>query len=124
MAANDIIIRIVGEDKFTPVMKNTQASIQNLGRSISGIGQTMTMGITMPIVGMGGAAVLAASNFEESMNKTKVVFGDAAGAIIAFSKTAALNLGLTQQQALEATGTFGNLFSTMGLGLPEAARQP
>lgn len=121
MGANDIIIRIIGQDMLTPALKNAQTSLGNIGSSLSNIGRGLTMGITAPIVGAGTASVLAASNLEESMNKTKVVFGEAAVAVTAFADTAALKLGMSKQQALEATGTFGNLFSTMGIGLTDSA---
>jgi phage-related protein len=58
-------------------------------------------------------AVTQASDLSESASKVNVVFGDAAGAVEGFAHTAALSMGISQQQALEATGTFGNLFRAM-----------
>lgn len=63
----------------------------------------------------------AASDLGESMSKVNVVFGDGAGRIQEFAKTAASSLGMSRQAALEATGTLGNLFSSMGLGKKETA---
>ena len=36
-------------------------------------------------------------------------------------KTTARNLGISRQEALEATGTFGNLFTAMGVAAPKSA---
>lgn len=63
-----------------------------------------------------GGAIQAASDLAESVSKVGVVFGDSAGRVEAFAETAAESIGQSKQQALEATGTFGNLFVSMGLG--------
>lgn len=63
----------------------------------------------------------AASDLNESMNKTSVVFGQSAKEVLAWSNTTADALGQSQRQALEAAGTFGNLFTSLGLTRKEAA---
>lgn len=69
----------------------------------------------------GGAAVMgkqfvdAASNLQESMSKVNVVFGESAKDVQAFAKTSAASLGISQQKALEAAGTYGNLIKAFGL---------
>lgn len=74
------------------------------------------------LIGVGIASAGAASDLNESINKSKVVFGDSAKAIQAWSETAATSMGLSQQAALEATGTFGNLFSAMKIGTGPSAQ--
>ena len=61
-----------------------------------------------------GAAKLA-SDFNEEASKSEVIFGDAATAIMDFSKTAATSLGQSQTEALKAAGTFGVLGTAAGL---------
>jgi len=63
-----------------------------------------------------GDAINAASDLSESINKVDVVFGNQADGILEWSKNAATALGQSQGQALEALGTFGNLFDSMGIG--------
>ncbi len=104
-----------GVDAAQKSMGGLQSSFEKIGSSLSGIGQTMTVGVTLPLVGIGTAAVMAASDLEESMNKVNVVFGASATEIQAWSQTAATSFGLSRQQALEAVGTFGNLFTAMGI---------
>lgn len=62
-----------------------------------------------------GDAIAAASDLAESQGKVEVVFGRSAGAIERWSDTAATEMGLSKQAALEAAGTFGNLFDAIGL---------
>jgi hypothetical protein len=73
------------------------------------------------IVQFGKKAVAAASDLAESTGKAQVVFGDSADSVLKFGDTAAKSLGQSKQQAIEATGTFGNLFVAMGIGQKPAA---
>lgn len=63
----------------------------------------------------------AASDLAESVSKVGVVFADSAPEIRAWASDAAENLGQSEQEALEAAGTFGNLFRAMNIGTPVAA---
>lgn len=78
------------------------------------MGMKMSMGVTLPVMMGMGFAVKGASDLEESLNKINVVFGDQAKAITAWSEDSAKAMGQSQQQALEAAGTYGNLFIAMG----------
>jgi hypothetical protein len=73
------------------------------------------------VVRFAGESISAASDLEESLSKVRTVFGDASGSVETFAKDAAVNLGLSEQAALEATGTFGNLFTAMGINAGKAA---
>jgi hypothetical protein len=66
-------------------------------------------------------AIQAASDLAESQSKVGVVFGDSAKQVEDFAQTSATSLGITKQAALEATGTYGNLFQAFGVGQGEAA---
>lgn len=68
-----------------------------------------------------GGAIKAASDLGESMGKVGVVFGENAVKVRSFAETAATSIGQSKQQALEAAGTFGNLFVSMGIGTGVAA---
>lgn len=107
---------------------SAKSSASNIGSSLSGIGKdimkvggVMTASMTLPIVAFGTSAASAASDLEESMNKVNVVFGDTADEIVKFSETSASSMGLSQQATLAYAGTFGNLFSAMGIGIEQNA---
>ena len=91
-------------------------TLGNVGKKATETGMKLTAGVTTPIVALGLKAMDSASDLEESMSKVNVVFGDAAGEVITFSENSATALGQSQQQALEAAGTYGNLFTAMGIG--------
>jgi hypothetical protein len=57
------------------------------------------------------------------MSKTRVVFGDSADDIIAWSQTAATAMGQSQRQALGTANSFGALFRPLGLTGKTAAEQ-
>jgi hypothetical protein len=83
-----------------------------------------TFGNIMPLaVAAAGAAVVkfavdtvkAASDQVESLNKAKVVFGDASESVIRFSDNSAKSFGISKAAALEAAGGFGAMLQTAGL---------
>lgn len=63
----------------------------------------------------------AASDLNESVNKTTVVFGQSAKEVLAWSNTTADAMGISQRAALEYAGTLGNLFVSQGVNRAEAA---
>jgi SLT domain-containing protein len=66
-------------------------------------------------VKIGLESVKAASDLNEEINKTEVVFGDTAKEIKDFAKTADRALGLTNKSALQAASTFAILGKNAGL---------
>lgn len=60
-------------------------------------------------------AVQAASDLNETISKTSVIFGQADQAIFDFADNAAASLGQTRQQALDAAATFGTFGKAAGL---------
>ena len=97
------------------------AKLQNAGAAIAGVGAKLTAGISAPLVAVGLKAVDAASDLSESISKTDVVFGENAAAVQAWSMTTATAMGQSRQQALEAAGTYGNLFTSMGMSSEASA---
>lgn len=133
MAAIDLILKASyqGGDAFGQARgdldglasksQSVAESLGSTGKAMQGVGLGLTAGVTAPLVAGGLAAVGWASDLNESTNKVNVVFGEQAAAILEWSETSATALGQSQQQALEAAGTFGNLFTSMGLGKEKSA---
>ncbi len=63
----------------------------------------------------------AASDLNEEVSKTGVVFKQEGGAMIQWSKGSAQGFGQSQQQALAAANTFGNMLVPMGTSREQAA---
>ena len=102
-------------------MNAVGSQLQEVGTSMTATGMRMTAGISAPIAAIGIAAVNMASSLNESMNKVDVVFGASAAGIQQWSMGAAKGFGQSRQGALEAAGTFGNLFDSMGIGVEKSA---
>lgn len=66
-------------------------------------------------------ALKEASDTAEETNKAFQVFGSSAKEIEDFAKTTASSLGISELEALKATGIFGNLFRTIHIATPTAA---
>ncbi len=60
-------------------------------------------------------AVALASDLNETISKTNVIFGSSAEAILAWSRTAATALGMTQNEALNAASTFATFGKAAGI---------
>jgi len=103
----------------------------------AGIGNSIQKSI-MPAIGAIGAAIGAAfsakvvfnfardaisamSDLNESTSKAMVVFGASFEQVDRFAAGAAESVLLSSQAALEAAGTFGNLFTAMGFSQAAAA---
>lgn len=67
------------------------------------------------------ASVSRASDLNEEISKSKVVFGGSQKAVADFADTATEKLGISRVQALQATGTFGNLFTALKIGQQDSA---
>lgn len=108
-----------GVDNAVHSMGKLESSAQKLGVTLQNVGKAMTVAVTVPLAMMAKDAVMMASSYEESLNKVNVVFKENSKVIEQWSKNAARDMGMSQQQALEAASTFGNLFDTMGMGQKE-----
>ena len=95
-------------------MSNFSSKLKNIAGTI-GVAFAGTQ-----VVAFAKDTVMAASNMAESLSKVRVVFGDGAAAVEAWGKTAADSMGISNQAALEAAGTYGNLFQAFGLGQGQA----
>lgn len=65
-------------------------------------------------------AVNAAVDLGEETSKSGVIFGAAAGDVARFAQSASA-IGISRVAALQATGTFGNLFTAIGLTSDQSA---
>ena len=59
--------------------------------------------------------VTLASDMNETLTKSNVVFGEQADALIKWADSAALSMGMSKSEALSAAATYGNFFRSMGL---------
>jgi len=106
---------------FDKSMKNAQKKLGRWSRDANRIGNQLTTNLTLPIVALGAGAVKLASDFEESLNKVNVSFGESSKEVEAFAKTTLKSFGLAEGSALDMAALFGDMGTSMGLTQKEAA---
>lgn len=74
------------------------------------------------VVAFGKQSLDAASGLEESLSKSNTIFGANGAAIEAWATGAAADFGMSKRAALDAAGTFGNMFVQLGVSSGEAAK--
>lgn len=93
---------------------------RNAGK-MKAIGAGMTVALTAPLAMFGNASIDAAADATESASKARAVFGQWADDIEDWAGTASESLRMGRTEALEAAGTFGNLFTAMEIDRQAAA---
>lgn len=121
------------EKMKTELDKNEQAlqkfgeEAKVAGQKISETGDKITkLGSSMKWLSAGAAAGLtsmfnAASDLNENLNKTEVVFDEMSDDVIAWSKTTLDSFGIAQSSALDMAAYFGDMATSMGLTREQAA---
>ena len=102
--------------------RDVESASSRIGSKMMKVGAGLTLGVTVPIIGLAKSGVAAASDLAESSSKVGVVFEENADKVKKWAETSATSMGMAQQVALEAAGTFGNLFRALGVGTDDAAK--
>lgn len=106
----------------TAASKASGGGLAKLGAGLKGLLVTAAAFVGVrEIFSFLSSSIQSFSNLEESTSKANVVFGDFADTIFRFTSNAPEELGQTQQAAIEAAASFGNLFLSIGLGQQDAA---
>lgn len=123
----ELLILISGRDSgLSKTLDDADKKAGGLGASLKRIGETAS-GF---VLGQGilkapevvGSFISSASDLNETLSKSNTIFGEQGAAIEAWANGAAKGFGQSKQQALEAAGNFGNLFSQLRIGEQDSAR--
>lgn len=119
----DVVVRFIGDaSSMQSEAAKVEGTAAKLNTTFKSLAKTAALAFGgVALIGFAKDAVGAATDLNESMNKVNVVFGKSAGQIRAFTQTAADSLGLSRQQALDAAGAYGNMFTQLGLTTDQAA---
>jgi phage-related protein len=117
----DAAIRLRPEAGTFATEADTQVSDKLPGVAKKAAGLFVAAFAAVKIGGFLKDAVGQASDLGESASKVGVVFGGMSQQVKDFAHSAASTMGLSNQQALEATGTFGNLAVSLGLSQKQSA---
>jgi len=85
------------------------------------VASKLTTTVTPAVSLLLGFSAKAASDLNETVSKSNTIFDKQGQAMLAWARNAATTMGLSQKAALDAAGTFGNMFTQLGLGGAQAA---
>ena len=100
-------------------VRDAEGAFEAFGTKIGNIAKTAA--VAFAAVGTAAAvgafkAIQKASDLAESVSKIDTIFGEGAQGVADFSKTAAKELGISEQSVYDAAGTFGVFGKAAGLG--------
>jgi hypothetical protein len=84
-------------NQFSKDLDNAARKLQQTSRKFTDIGKQMSIGFSLPIVAVSGAAFKLASDMEESLNKVDVAFKGSSDAVKEWSKTTLRAFGIERQ---------------------------
>ena len=105
---------------FEKAMKKAQRSIKKFGVSMQRTGQNLTRNLTIPLAGLGIAAIKMASDFEETDTKFKTVFSSIQREAEHTAKVFKQSFGLSSKAAKQMLGDTGDLLVGFGFTEKEA----
>ena len=106
---------------FDKAMKNATKKLNRFERNAKRLGTQLSTNLTLPLLAVGAGAVKLASDFEESLNKVNVSFGESSKEVESFAKTTLDNFGIAEGSALEMASLFGDLSTSIGISQKSAA---
>lgn len=115
-----ISIRFAADLKqFSSEMQNAERSMKKFGQNMTKIGSGLSLGVTLPLIGLGAASVKAASDAEETSSKFDTVFRDIASAAKASAEALRDSYGLSSTSSKQLLSDTGDLLT--GFGFSQAA---
>jgi len=106
-------------------LNKAQQALKGIGGPAGKLGNILKASVVPGLIAAAGSvlvftkglmpAIQAASDLQENTSKIGVIFGDAGKAVTDFAKTAAREIGQSQNQVLAAAGTFGTFGKAAGL---------
>jgi phage-related protein len=117
-----VVVRFLGDTSdFQRAARSISGETEKLGAKISGAMKAAAVASGAALVGLGARSVQVGVDFNETLSKVNTIFGKNAAAIDSWAKGAAKGFGQSRREALDAAGTFGNMFTQLGIGTGEAA---
>lgn len=133
-------LKATGGKQFADVFKDAAESVkglQDIGKQVSGIGKSLTKGLTVPIVGFGAAATKTVADFDDSMANVQKISqatddefkalrkeAQRLGSSTAYSASEAADgmgvLAASGKEAFEIIGMSEDMFNLMSAGSVDA----
>jgi hypothetical protein len=121
--AEELKVRITGDaTDLDLALSDAQKSLVAFSKKAADMGKTLSTYVTAPLLAAGAASIKMASDFNESLNKVDVSFKSASSSVTDFAKTSLKTYGIASGTALDMASNFGDMATSMGLGVGEAAK--
>ena len=126
-----ILVKILGDESgLSSALKSSEAKLagfsakmEAVGSKMRNVGQSMSLGLTLPIVGALGLGVKWAGELEDAQAATEQVFGAMSSTMDAWANGAAQAFGLSKGEALEWANQIGIRLTEIGGLSDQAAAQ-
>lgn len=110
-----------GRNSSRSFVSRFTSGLDRAGGRVARAGDRMTLGITAPLAFAALKVTGFASDLNESVNATNVVFGRASGIITDFARTSAESVGLSERAFRQAVTPMGAMLQNLGLNQQQAA---
>lgn len=105
---------------FNQRLQSLGNGMKSVGNSVKSAGYFMSTFVTAPILAGIAGAIKQASDMNETISKTQVVFGEASKEVLKWSNRTLKSVGLAKGTALDMAATFGDMGTAMGLNSKQA----
>lgn len=112
---NQKALENINKELNKPKSNNISKNLDNISEKMGSFATKGTAMVTLPFIAMGAYCFNAASDVNESLSKSEVVFEDNADIIKEWSKTATEAFGASQNEALQMVSKYGAMGKAMGL---------
>jgi len=120
-----ITVQFIGDaSSLNRATAQAESATGTLGGKLKKFGAVAAVGLAVAgtaAVKFAGDAISGASDLNETLSKSKVIFGKNAAAMEKWAGSAARSAGLSKQAALESAASFGDMFSQLGFAGKQAA---
>lgn len=99
---------------FQTSMGKVQAQLAKVGTSLKSVGSSMSVAVTAPLIGVGAAAIKAASDVEEMQAKFNTVFKNVGGDVKREINEFANAVGRSRFELQGMTAQLGDIFKPLG----------
>ena len=106
--------------QLSTLLTHAGDKLTDLGKRMSSVGRNLTVGVTLPLAAVGGAALKMAMDAVESENLFEVSMGGMAKAARDWSVEVSQALGMNQYEIRKNVATFNVMLESMGLGTDAA----
>lgn len=110
----------VDTSRFSGPLNRAGQQATTFEGKMKALGGGLTKFATVPLLGVAGAAAAMGSDLAEVQSKVATIFGKASKDIEKWADSAAKSFGISEKEALDAVGTFGNMFTQLGIGSKQA----